>query len=104
MFTLARLVRLAAGLIVAFIVAGILLYVLEANRDNWLVGAVFDVAEFFVEPFRNIFSLDDRKLEVALNWGIGAALYGLAGSLIAALLVRLAAGGRRLGSGRIRHT
>ena len=84
----ARIVSLITSIVVGLIVVGIVLVLLEANRDNavvdWLVGA----AQFLVEPFDNIFQLDGRKATVAVNWGLAALLYGIAGSLIARLLRR----------------
>jgi hypothetical protein len=84
----ARIVRLITSVIVGLIVVGIVLVLLEANRDNaivdWLVGA----AHFLVGPFDNVFNLDGRKAQVAVNWGLAALLYGLVGGLIARLLRR----------------
>jgi hypothetical protein len=76
------------SLVVLLIVVGILLVVLEANRDNAIVGALLDAGEFLVEPFDNVFDLDKRKVEVAVNWGLAALIYAAAGALIAGLLRR----------------
>ena len=84
----ARIVRLITSVVVGLIVIGIVLVLLEANRDNaivdWLVGA----AHFLVGPFDNVFNLDGRKAQVAVNWGLAALLYGLLGGLIARILRR----------------
>ncbi|HEX6583362.1 MAG TPA: hypothetical protein VF056_07130 [Thermoleophilaceae bacterium] len=84
----ARIVTLITSVVVGLIVIGIVLVLLEANRDNaivdWLVGA----GQFLVEPFDNIFNLDGRKAQVAVNWGLAALLYALVGGLIARLLRR----------------
>ncbi len=88
MLFLARIVRLATSLVVGLIVVGIALFVLEANRDNWLAGGILDAARWLVDPFAGIFSLDDRKWEVVVNWGIAAAVYGFVGMLISRLLAR----------------
>ena len=84
----ARIVSLITSVVVGLIVVGIVLVLLEANRDNaivdWLVGA----AHFLVGPFDNIFNLDGRKAQVAVNWGLAALLYGLVGGLIARMLRR----------------
>jgi hypothetical protein len=84
----ARIVSLITSVVVGLIVIGIVLVLLEANRDNaivdWLVGA----AEWLVDPFKNIFNLDNRKTEVAVNWGLGALVYALIGGLIVRLLRR----------------
>src|SRR3954469_14234653 len=97
MFLLARMIKLAAALVVGVIVAGILCHVLGANASNGVVSAVYDVDKVLVGPFRGLFSLRDHKLEIAINWGIAAALYALVGALLARLL--LAAGAAGSGSG-----
>lgn len=94
MLFLARIVRLVANVVAAIIVVGILLFVFEADRGNDLVAAVFDAAKWLIDPFAGLFSIDNRKTELAVNWGIAAAIYWLAGMLIARLLARLAIGTR----------
>jgi hypothetical protein len=49
-----------------------------------LVGA----GQFLAEPFDNLFQLDGRKARVAVNWGLAAVLYAIAGGLIASALRR----------------
>jgi hypothetical protein len=82
---LSRAISIIATVIVLVIVAGILLVVLEANPDNDLVSLVDEVAEWLVGPFENLFTLDERKTEVAVNWGIAAAVYLVVGRILAAL-------------------
>ena len=94
MFLLARMVKLAGALVVGVIVAGILCHVLGANASNGVVSALYDVDKVLVGPFRGLFSLSDHKLEIAINWGIAAVVYGIAATLIArALLAASAATG-----------
>jgi hypothetical protein len=76
------------ALVVLLILVGILLIVLEANRDNEIVNALVDAGEFLVEPFDNVFDIKKRKTEVAVNWGLAALVYAIVGSLIARLLRR----------------
>lgn len=90
---LARIIRVVGGLIAAFLVAGILLVVFDASEDNGLVDAVLEVGRFFADPFRGIFELDDNHLQIAINWGIAAAVYVVVAGLIAFLLARTAARG-----------
>jgi hypothetical protein len=92
---LARLVRFVAGVIAAIIVAGILLVVLEANPANDIVNAVHDVAEWLVGPFDDMFTLDDKKAEVAVNWGIAAAVYLIVGMIVAGLIAWIGEAGLR---------
>ena len=84
----ARIVSLITTVVVGLIVLGIVLVLLEANRDNaivdWLVGA----GQFLSEPFHDMFQPDGRKARVAVNWGLAAVLYAIAGSLIARALRR----------------
>ena len=90
MITIARLVRSAAWLVAAVIVAGIVLVLLDANMGNVIVRDIHDAASFLVGPFKNVFSPKSHKVDVAVNWGLAAVVYLLVGSLIARLLVRMA--------------
>ena len=94
MYTLARVVRIVTAVVVAVIVAGILIHVLDANTSNAIVAFFDDAARWLTQPFHGMFSLDDAKTQLAVNWGIAAVVYALVGSLIARLLARSAAGGR----------
>jgi hypothetical protein len=88
MWGIARVVSLITSIVVGLVVIGIVLVLLEANRDNaivdWLVGA----ADFLSQPFHGIFTPDGRKAQVAVNWGLAAVIYALVGGLIARLLRR----------------
>jgi len=88
MWGVARIVRLITSIIVGLIVVGIVLVLLEANRDNavvdWLVGA----GDYLSRPFHGIFTPDGRKAQVAVNWGLAAVVYGFVGGLIARMLRR----------------
>jgi uncharacterized membrane protein len=81
-----RAISIVATVVVLLIVAGILLIVLEANRDNGIVSFVTDVAETLVGPFEELFTLDDRKTQVAVNWGIAAVVYFVVGRVLAAVV------------------
>lgn len=93
MLLLARLVRTVAMIVAAVIVAGILLFVLGANQSNDIVSTVMDAGRWLVGPFENLFSIDNSKTQLAVNWGIAAAVYALVGSLIARLLASAAVAG-----------
>jgi hypothetical protein len=88
MWGVARIVSLITSVVVGLILIGIVLVLLEANRDNaivdWLVGA----GDFLSEPFHGIFTPDGRKAQVAVNWGLAAVIYGIVGGLIARALRR----------------
>jgi hypothetical protein len=84
--TLGRLVRLAAGVVAAIIALGILFIVFDANSSNDIVSTVDDAARALVGPFDDMFSFDNAKTAVAVNWGIAALVYLIAGALIARLI------------------
>jgi hypothetical protein len=86
----ARLVSLATGIVAAIIVVTILFKVLEANRDNSVVSDAFDISKKLVGPMADIFNLQSRKAEVAVNYGLAAAVYVVAGQLVARTLRRIA--------------
>ncbi len=105
MLLLARLVRLVTTIVVAIIVAGILLFVLDANASNTIVSNINDAAKWLVGPFKNVFSLDNAKTNLAVNWGLAALVYAIVGGLIASLLARVGlaaadSGGPGRGRGR----
>jgi hypothetical protein len=85
----ARLVSLITWVVVGLVVAGIVLVLLEANRDNTVVDAVLDAARWLATPFRDVFSLDSHKENVAVNYGLAALVFAVAGGLVARLLRRV---------------
>jgi len=85
---LARVIDIVVAIVAAILALGVLLVVLEANRGSGLVDAILDAARWLAGPFRDFFSLDDRKLEVAVNWGLALLVYVVVGRLIAGLLRR----------------
>ncbi len=81
---LALVGRIIAGvfaLLAAIIVVALLLKVTDANRLNLIVSSLLLAADFLVGPFDQIFQLDGRNTEVAVNWGIAAALYLVVGQV-----------------------
>ena len=94
MFALARAVRLATAVVVAVIVAGILIHVLDANTSNAIVSAIDDVASWLTTPFHGMFDANGAKLRLAINWGVAAVVYGIAGMLLSRLIARASVGGR----------
>src|SRR3954451_4411866 len=91
MVFLARMVKLAGTLVVGVIVVGILCHVLGANASNGIVSAIYDVDKVLVGPFHGLFSLDNPKVEIAVNWGLAAVVYAIATALIVRLLLAAAA-------------
>jgi hypothetical protein len=62
---------------------------LEANRDNSVVDWVLDAARWLATPFRDVFTLDSHKADVAVNYGLAALVFAVAGGLIARVLRRV---------------
>ena len=91
-FLLARIVRLVTGIVVGFIVVGIILHVVGANGGNAVVSFVYDVAGWLVAPFKGVFSPSGEKARIAANWGLAAVVYAVAGALIARLLAGMGGG------------
>jgi hypothetical protein len=83
---LARVVDIVVAIVAAIIAIGVLLVVLEANPANDIVDAVLDAARWLAGPFEDFFTLDDAKLEVAVNWGLALVVYVLVGRVLSALL------------------
>lgn len=81
---LARAITAAALIVAAIIVIGLLFVVLKANPHNTIVSGIGDAARALVGPFRHLFTLHDHRAEVAVNYGIAAAVYFVAGQLVAA--------------------
>lgn len=100
MLLLARLVRLATTVAVVLIAAGILLWVLSANRHNLAVSDVHRAGRWLVGPFHNVFQLKNGKVNLAVNWGLALVIYAIVGGFLARLLARPLP--RRLGFGRMR--
>ena len=94
MYTLARVVRLATGVVVALIVAGILVHVLDANTSNAIVAFIDDAASWLTQPFHGLFDPDGKNVKLAVNWGFAAVVYAIVGILISRLLARASMAGR----------
>jgi hypothetical protein len=86
MGTLARVVRLIVAIIVLIVVAGVVLVLLKANATNAIVSDVQDAARWLAGPFDGIFSFDNARVALAVNWGLAAVVYLIVGGLIARLL------------------
>jgi hypothetical protein len=90
MLAISRLVRLIAGVVALIIVVAIVLRVAGANPSNSVVKDIHDVGNTLVGPFRNLFKIKGAKLDLAVNWGIAAVVYLIAGTLLASLIARIA--------------
>ena len=86
---LARIVRSLAGIIALIIVVAIVLFVLGANQSNGIVSAIHDAGAWLAGPFKNLFSIHNAKVAMAVNWGLAALVYLIVGHFIATLLARM---------------
>jgi hypothetical protein len=85
---LAGLVSTVTGLVLLTIVLGIGFVVLKANPHNGLVNAVHDAASWLTQPFHDMFKPKGHKQRIAVNWGLAAVVYLVAGNVISRLLRR----------------
>ena len=84
-----RLILRLGMVLAGLIVVGILLTLLDANRDNFIVSFFTEIGEFLAAPFDDMFTLADADARVALNGGIGAFVYFILGVVVAGLIGRL---------------
>jgi hypothetical protein len=92
---IARLIRLAAGIIFALVVVAIVLYDVKANGSNGIVKWIHNAGHFFISPFANIFNIHKPRTRLTVNWGIGAIVYLVVGAIIASILTSPARSWRR---------
>ncbi len=85
---LAYLIDVVVAIVAVLILAGILLVALEASRDNSFVSAMLDTAKFLAGPFDGMFEPSNRRLGVAVNWGIAIAVYVFVGRWLTGRLRR----------------
>jgi hypothetical protein len=71
------------------IVVAIVLFLVGANPSNQIVSAIHDAGAWLAGPFKNLFSIHNAKLAMAVNWGLAALAYLIVGHIIASLLVRM---------------
>jgi hypothetical protein len=84
--SLARVVHVVAGVAVLIIAAGILLVMLKANRTNTIVSDVHGWAHWLAGPFAGMFSVQNARTAVAVNWGVAAVVYLFVGELVTRLI------------------
>jgi hypothetical protein len=84
----ARVIQLVTGIIVATFLLHIVFVVFEANQGNGFVHGVYNVARALVLGLGDVFTPDDAKLGVILNYGLAALLYLVVGQLIVRALNR----------------
>jgi uncharacterized membrane protein YeaQ/YmgE (transglycosylase-associated protein family) len=87
---LATVVRVVAAIIGAIILLHAVFVLFEANRSNVLVEFTESVRDTFGWFTKNLFSTDTEKIGEAINDAIAALIYGVVGSFLSKLILRMA--------------
>jgi hypothetical protein len=87
---LATIVRVVCSVIAALIVIHAVFVLFEANPANLLVEFTAGVRDTFGWFTKDLFAPSDPKIAEAINDGLAALIWVVAGSLVSKLLVRLA--------------
>jgi len=80
---LAAIIWIIAVIAAFFLILHIIFVLFEANAGNALVDFVSDVANALAWIFRDLFTPDDEKLRVFLNFGLAAIIYLALGRIVA---------------------
>ena len=86
---LATIVRVVCTVIAALIVIHAVFLLFEANPDNLLVKFTAGWRDTFGWFTKNLFTPSDPKIAEAINDGLAALIWVVAGSLLSKLIVRL---------------
>lgn len=87
---LAAIVRWAGLLIALVLVVHVVLVMGNANADNPITGFFRSAAEPLSLAFKNLFTPEDVKLGVLVNYGIAAVFWLVVSSIATRLIRRLA--------------
>lgn len=85
---IAGVIHLVTGVIVAIFVLHIIFVVFDANQANGFVSGIYDVAKALVLGLGDVFTPDDARIGVVLNYGLAALLYLIVGQVIVRMLRR----------------
>lgn len=96
----ARIVVAIGFAVFLLLLAGICLYLFDADRGNAIVELVLDVAGWLGGPFEGLFDADEDKTQVVYDWGVAAVVWALAAFVVAALIDWVARRGRPKASPR----
>jgi hypothetical protein len=86
---LATIVRVVCSVIGALIVVHAVFVLFEANPTNPLVEFTTGIRDSFGWFTTNLFTPSDPKIAEAINDGLAALIWVLAGNLVSKLIVRL---------------
>jgi hypothetical protein len=85
--TVARVIRLVAGIVALIIALGIVFVALQASPSNTIVSHVHDWGNWLTTPFHNMFHVRGARGTLALNWGIAILVYLAVAWLITRMLL-----------------
>lgn len=86
--TVGRIIGISTGLISLAFLLHIIFSIVGANSDNGFVKFVYGVSKVFVFGFGDVFTPDDAKIGLVLNYGLAALVYLVVGRLISRALQR----------------
>ncbi|WP_020496868.1 hypothetical protein [Sciscionella marina] len=86
----AGLVRWVGVIFAVVLVVHIILVIGEANPNNGITGFVHSFADTVAIGFKDLFTPDDAKLAVLVNYGIAAIFWLIVSALVARILKRFA--------------
>ncbi|MER7955290.1 MULTISPECIES: hypothetical protein [unclassified Streptomyces] len=84
----ARVIAVVADIMAGLIILWILMYLLEANRANALVGFVQDSARWLAAWSYDLFTFDEAWARVVTGYGLAAVVYLAIGHAVAGSLRR----------------
>jgi len=84
----ARTVAIFTGAVAFIFVLHIFFSLTGANQSNGFVQFVYGMAKVFVLGFGDVFTPDDAKIGLVLNYGVAALVYLVVGQLVARALRR----------------
>jgi hypothetical protein len=86
---LSTIISVITTVVVLVLAVHIVFVAFEANTANDLVRTAGDWAENLAWQFRDVFQPADHKVEVAVNYGLAALVYLIAGRIVVGLVRRL---------------
>ncbi|GLW95464.1 hypothetical protein [Actinokineospora globicatena] len=86
---LAGVVRWIGLIAAAILVAHIVLVMADASRANPLTAEVRALAGVLALPFKSLFTLEDVKLGVLINYGIATVFWLVVSSVVVRVIRRL---------------
>lgn len=83
-----RIVRLITAVTTTIFTLHIVFVVLEANQGNEFVSFIYTLAKGLVLGLGDVFTPDDAKIGVVLNYGFAAVIYLIVGQFVIKALRR----------------